>query len=164
MRGQGVWPHRVPLEPPFRRFLATPRTRSDEIVDDGRKPGLWNRLRARGAEPKTLASPTTEVPELRPPDPRDIAELRLLAPESMVVKGEIAARLIASIGKVGDRIGFEVIGTSEDVSVQLACAEPFKRGVTTSLRAYCPEVKVREEWARSQRRGKPAGIISPPVV
>lgn len=147
LRGQRVWPHRVPLEPPFRQFLATQRTRGEGIVDDGQRPGLWTRFRSRNAHPSPLASAVSEAPELRAPDARDIAELRLLAPETLIVKGELASRLIASIGKIGDRIGFEVLGTSEDVSVQLACASPLKREVANSLRAYCPEVKVREEVA-----------------
>jgi hypothetical protein len=145
MRGQGVWPHRVPLEPPFRPFLATQRTRADQIIDDGRKAGLWKRLRSSVAQAPLLPGSEPDAPEVRPPDARDIAELRLLAPEALIVKGELATRLIASLGTIRDRIGFEVIGTTEGVSVQLACAPPSKRAVANSLRAYCPEVKVREE-------------------
>ena len=117
MRGQRVWPHRVSLEPPFRPFLAAQRTRNAEIVDDVRKPSLWKRLSSRAAQPKPAMLSAPESPEVRAPDARDIAELRLLAPESFLVKSELASRLIASVGKVGDRIGFDVIGNSENVSV-----------------------------------------------
>lgn len=157
MRGQGVWPHRVPLEPPFRPFLALQRTRADDVIDDGRKPGVWRRVRSSFAHVALPSESKPEPLEVRPPEAPDIAELRLLAPASMVVKGEIATRLIASVAKVGDRIGFEVIGTSEDVSVQLACAERLKRGAANSLRAYCPEVKVREEMGSLAEAWQAAG-------
>lgn len=145
MRGSEVWPHRVPLEPPYRPFLTPQRTRDDKIIDDGRKPGLWTRLRSRAAEPATIAESQPEAPEMRTGDAQDIAEFRLLAPEALVVKGELATRLIASLGAIRGRIGFEVIGTSDAVAVQLACTATHKRAAASSLRAYCPDVKIRED-------------------
>ncbi len=89
----------------------------------------------------------SQPPELtpRPSEAREIAELRLLTPRDLVIKGELASRLLASLGTIRDRVAFEVIGTSEGISVQLACAASSKRLVAGSLKAYCPEVKARDE-------------------
>lgn len=86
-----------------------------------------------------------ETPDARADDPQDIAEFTLLVPQDFVLKADVAMRLLASLRSVQKRVAFEVIGTSESVSIQLACAAGDKRSLIAGLRAYLPTVKAREE-------------------
>lgn len=142
-RGRDVWPYRVALEPLFRPILKVERSRS-ELVDDSLKPGLLSRLRGRPEKPVTPIEAVQEEPVPRSDDPRDIAEFTLLVPEGFAVKSEVAARLLTSLRSLRSRITFEIIGTKENVSVQVACSTEDRRVVAGSLKAYFPDVKVRE--------------------
>jgi hypothetical protein len=156
-RGRDVWPYRVPLEPLFWPILAVERTPRPSL-DDSRKPGVWERLRAKRATPPVSLEAMPHMPEPRSGDSRDIAEFTLLVPDAFSVKGEVVKRLLSSLRTIRSRIAFEMIGTCDSISIQLACAVEDKHAVAGSLRAYFPEVKAREEVSALAEAWVSAGI------
>jgi hypothetical protein len=95
--GVDTWPNRVNIEPLFRPILAPKRTQRQHL-DDSRKPGIWDRLRGNVATPTGAApDPEPPSPQVRADDARDIAELTLLVPENLAVKGDVAMRLLLAL-------------------------------------------------------------------
>jgi len=153
------WPQRVELEPPFGPLFAERRVRAG-IVDDARFPGILDRVFGKRVE-KLLNETKYEEFVATPSTERGaIAELQLLLPEAFAVKAGMASRLLASLRNLEHPLSFEIVGTSENVVTQLCCAVSDRASVLSSLRAYFPELKVRErsdylrtEWESEDRIG-----------
>src|SRR3954468_23245112 len=120
VRGYRWWPHRVPLEPIYQPFLGERRVRVG-IVDDARKPGLWERLKRR---PPGQVSPLANEESADPPErtaSSELSELQLLVPKDFGAGGELARRCLISISSLGERLSFEVLGQHGQTAVQIAC-------------------------------------------
>ncbi len=159
MRACPPWPERVELEPPFEPLVAERRVRVG-IVDDARSPGLLDRLFGKSSERPTGEVASEELIASPRVSRGPISELQLLLPEGFVIKTGMASRLLASLQNLEDPLGFELVGTSEHVVTQLSCSVSDRPTVQASLRAFFPELKVREradylrtEWEGEERYG-----------
>lgn len=144
------WPHRVGLEPPFEPLFPELRVRQG-IIDDSRSPGIRDRLfgkRLRQLAQMPLREPLAAMPS---PDRGNVAELQLLLPEGFTVNGVVAARMLAALRHLEHPLTFELIGTRDFVVSQLCCASSDRLAVLNSLRAFLPELKVRERENLSLR-------------
>ena len=141
-RGYDTWPHRVRLEPTYYPFLAAQRA-PREFVDDGRRPGLWERLVGR---PKPVAAVVAE--ELAGSVEREasgeIVELQLLVPKDFSPKSEMGRRCLISLSTVRNRLSFEIVGRKKQTVVQIVCDSVDRSAVLDTLRAYFPETRVRQ--------------------
>jgi excisionase family DNA binding protein len=142
LRGYAVWPERVPLEPPFEPLFLRPRTRSG-IVDDARKPGLWDKLLGRGTANQTEAASDEPKETTEETDSGEISEVELRLPPDFVVKSAVARQCLMALRGARHPLGFELVGRPDAVSVQISCSEADSGAVMGTLKAYFPDVKTR---------------------
>jgi excisionase family DNA binding protein len=149
-RGWQVWDHPVELEPPFRPFWGHYRSGSAAASkDDGRKPtflsGLFDRLKAGSGEPAQEIFPDDVDPApVAVTECQHIIEVEAVLPPETKITKEAAGQFIMGIGHVSRPIGFEIVGTSESIVVQLACAPGDRHQVREQLQAYFPETLLSE--------------------
>jgi len=158
MRGRGwqVCSYPVELEPPFRRvfFYDTPPT---PVIDDGRIPTFWSRLFDTGkpAHPKIDPSEPTEaeflarIAELDEPAVCDyyeeaFIELQLILPKDQKVAKSLVDKLVISASYCTNPISFEVVGTSDEVVVQMAATQRDLPQLRSQLAAYFPDGRFGE--------------------
>lgn len=145
-RGWQLWSHPVELEPPFRPFLFESSS-TVSATDDARKPtviGAWlDRLVGR------VQSTAREREDFSEPEPDtaldvSISEIQIALPPDVKVAPELAEHFLLSLSTCEGPIGFEVVGTSDAITIQIACAERDLSHVQEQIRAYFPEAVVSE--------------------
>jgi hypothetical protein len=120
-RGMTAWPQRVPLEPPFSPLF--PKERGCKpILDDGRRPGLFARLRAGGHEPAKIAT-AEPIETVATKLQREIVELELLLPRDFAVRTGAARSWLASLQSLTEPLSFELLGLPDRVAVRLVCGK-----------------------------------------
>src|SRR5258708_3376071 len=142
-RGYLVWDYHVELEPPYSPLLSSIRNRSTRVIDDGRKPGLRDRLRG---VPQTDSAPAAQEVAVTPQPFRasPLVELQLVLPAAFQVRSGHAAELLGALHNLSNPVSFELIGLPEGIVVQLCVAAADKPPVVEAVRAFFPEVKIRE--------------------
>jgi hypothetical protein len=151
-RGWSVWDFPVELEPPFEPFHHLYPAPSP--VDDGRKPTALSsfadsisKFFRRPAESDRAAMPE-ESYGLITPFPFecefDVKELAIGLPVTEKVTPDYAEELLLNLGSCSWPLSFEVIGSKDSISVQLACREPDLDHVKQQVLAYHPESSGRE--------------------
>lgn len=166
-RGWQVWSYPVALEPPFRPFISHAPS-VVPTVDDGRKPSWFNALlgRIRGRNSSLEMIPDfedIEEPEAERGVSGPFVEVQLtLSPETKVGP-ELAEHFLVNLGSCAEVVSFEIIGTAEAITVQIACEGIDAPHVEEQLRAYFPDAVLsrantflHEQWA--------AGVGSPVIV
>jgi DNA helicase HerA-like ATPase len=149
-RGRGwlLWDEPVDLEPPFRPiyyYLPQPH----QFTDDGRQPTFLSTL-VEGlfaSNPKSMAVPAPQIglpPPIEPgPYPvlygEYVDEHRLLIPEDRSVSKNVALQLLVSLSSLPWPISFEIIGTSDTISYQLACRPSDSDLLLPQVRAHFPD-------------------------
>ncbi len=146
-RGWDVWPYAVELEPPFRPFVC-PSLSATPVVDDARKPtalGAWfDRLIRRDNRPAIAEPDDFDEPEPEAANAARIAEIQIALPPDAKVSPELAEHFLLSLSTCSEPLSFEVIGTSEAITVQIACADVDASSVREQIRAYFPETVISE--------------------
>ncbi len=130
-RGWKVWEHPVILEPhfiPFGYHWVAPERR----LDDSRKPtalstladGLIGLFKPQTAPAGDLSDVDAEEAEPESDESEgELAELRISMPADVDVSPDVMEHFLTSLPR-GDRpLAFEVIGTSESISIQLVCSK-----------------------------------------
>lgn len=144
-RGYELWPEAVRLEPRFLPFLGGHR--SDQRNDDGRKPGLIERVKTPSASlPTASHGDLAKLPlaPWPPAVPSGLTELQLVLPFGFTVRTAFAKELIAHLHNLAFPISFELIGLFEGIVVQLACSDADSPEIIQSLHAYFPEVAIKK--------------------
>ena len=152
LRGRGwlLAPHTVSLEPPFRPFEGhfLPRRLTE---DDGRIESTGSRfargmgrLMGIGARSETRA----ELPELEEPGFEEedrsgaLVELQLALPPEYQPQANVFEQFLASIGYARSSVAFEIVGTSEELVVQITADSSDAPSIEAQLRAFFPEAVV----------------------
>lgn len=158
LRGRGwrVFSYPVELEPPFRPFYLFD-TRSSRAADDGRKPTLFSNLienlsrkvaakNQSGSQSLIFQERLAEMDEPSVCDYYDeeFTEFRLVLPKDFRVTKAISEQLLLSLSYCSSPIGFEVIGTSKEIIVQLASTERDSAQLRQQLEAHLPGAGVQE--------------------
>jgi predicted DNA-binding transcriptional regulator AlpA len=149
-RGRGwlVWDAPVEIEPPFRPFFGHFH-QGVGTADDGRKPTLLSSFFDRLKPPAATAPALLDPPE---PSPIYMSERRAtplveiqiaLPPETKITK-DAAGQFLLSLGHVSHPVGFEIVGTSESIVVQMACRRTDRQQVREQLTAYFPDAILSE--------------------
>jgi hypothetical protein len=146
-RGWQVWPNRVELEPPFRPVW--PQAARSAVVDDARKTtfmrtwldGLFGRPAKEAPEPIEEVEPEPKPAVLQP-----IRELQLTLGPDVKVSADIAEHFLLSLTSSTHPVSFEILGTAERITVQLACAVADVPHVREQARAYFPDALVSETY------------------
>ena len=149
-RGWQVWPYPVELEPPFRPFIFHAPLSAGPVCDDARKPtrfSAWlERLtRRNSADTQVVHSDEEEEPELEPAVERGpFVEIQVaLSPETKVLP-EVAEHFLLNLTSCACPVSFEIVGTSEAITIQVACQEADAPQVQEQLRAYFPDAVIVE--------------------
>lgn len=140
-RGLERRPHRVSVEPAFEPLLGSARMRKP-VLDDGRRPGLLNRLLGTRpvAPPNTALAVSDGVP---PEETIDTHVFEVTVPPEFPVKADAARNWLASLHGVSGPTSFEITRVAGEVRVFLTCP-PSDRGlVSASTRAHFPEIGLR---------------------
>jgi hypothetical protein len=148
-RGWDVWPVYVMPEPafvPFRGHYIS----SQSVIDDGCKPTFLSQLAKNvvGAfkpetnepqvvEPKEIAQ---EIAPLPVEPSADWCELRIILPQGADIGKDLLEQLFVSLSLVRGITSFEIIGTANFISVQLAVGEADANNVLQQLRIHLPGV------------------------
>lgn len=142
-RGVRPSPQRVPIEPPFVPLFASERVRTP-ILDDGRRPGLFDRVREAVREPTPMAEAPEEPQTAWSDGPRDLVEFEFLLPRDFVIKVGAARSWLASLHSLAEPVSMEIIGSPERVTVVISCGAADRIAVVGATRAHFPEAKLRQ--------------------
>ena len=154
IRGRGwlVFDEPVDLEPPFRPF-AHMRQLPGPVVDEGRKHTVFSALGEgivsffKSPEPK---QPEFDLSIFDEPDPvyvdQDIpiVEFVVSLPKDLTISKDVMEGLLLLVGTLDHPLSFEIVGTSEGVTVQFACRESDAWHFKEALSAYVPSASVTE--------------------
>ena len=159
-RGRG-W-HRadyaVQLEPPFVPFFGHFLPDSP-IIDDGKRPSFFQSL----FTPKQQATTVQTIPEEKVIEPypyTDETQLTIFSiaiPKNSKVHSEYMEQLLVMLSYRNSPISFELIGTAEEITMQLVCRDADSAYVYTQVKAYFPDFGMQEtysdyieDWLRAQ--------------
>ncbi|MCR8559283.1 type IV secretion system DNA-binding domain-containing protein [Mucilaginibacter sp. BJC16-A38] len=143
-RGWAIADFPCELEPPFRPFRGH-YIRPLAIIDDGKREPWWQRLASLVMPPPDVAQPP-KVPQriARPYQGSD--ELSILSLSIPVTFKQHAARmeqLLVMLSCRGRPISFELIGTADEMAIQLTVRESDEEYCRTQLSAFFPELSVQ---------------------
>lgn len=152
-RGWFLWDAPVELEPPFEHF-SRHRAYTHAVVDDGRKPTFLSSLAEkvkRALNPPQshveIAS-TMEAPleYIAAPyeDSFNLHELGIVLPAEAKISSEYMEQLLLSLGSCDWPLSFEIVGSSDSISLQIACREPDVLLVKGELLSFFPEATISE--------------------
>ncbi len=142
-RGVRPSPGRVAVEPPFTPLFADKRA-PRPVLDDGRRPGLFDRVREVAREPAPAEEAAEEPRTARHDGPGDLIEFELLLPRDFVVKAGPARNWLASLHSLAEPLSMEIIGSPERVTVVISCGAVDRISVLGAMRAHFPEAKLRQ--------------------
>lgn len=155
-RGHLIWDCPVRVEPPFAPFKRIAKI-SRSPIDDGRIETGFSSLfknvfdAFRSSEPPEIDESESEdaIPESLSPvlddETGEIVEMQVLLPEDTTVSTSLAEQFIASIEQCIHQVAFEVVATTESITVQFAvrpCDAPIVR---SQIESHFPEATILEE-------------------
>lgn len=151
-RGRGIelFPAPVELEPPFVPF---PGHRLKSTGDTGSRPTFLSKLADRAFRALQPPQPgTPEMPKAQDENPEPIpnwfaekepvVELRLLLPSGASYPAETMAHFFKTLSLLSGPMSFEVVGTAEEVSLQLVCQPDDAPVVTQQIQAHFPDGRI----------------------
>lgn len=163
-RGLRSSPSRVPVEPTFTTLFASQRAMRQPL-DDGRRPGLLERVKAAMRVRAPVDEAAIEMGESQFDGPRGLVEFELLLPRDFVVKSGAARNWLRSLQSLAEPLSMEIIGSPERVTVLVSCGAVDRISVAGAMRAHFPEAKLREaasvlrtSWAREVGHGIIVGL------
>lgn len=142
-RGVAASPGRVAVEPAFTPLFASKRV-PRPVLDDGRRPGLFERVRDAARGPAHAEEAPEESETARHDGPSDLVEFELLLPREFVVKVGAARSWLASLHSLAEPVSMELIGSPERVTFVISCGAADRISVVGAMRAHFPEAKLRE--------------------
>jgi len=149
-RGWQLWEEPIEIEPVFHPFFGhSARPTSGAISDDGRRPrflqSLADRLKSSlNGDALPIGAPEPIEEASRFEDTGSLIEIHISLPSQTTVSKDAAEQFLMSIGAVSRPVSFEIIGTCDEIVVQIACSENDNRQVRQQLQAFFPEA-VRTE-------------------
>jgi hypothetical protein len=82
----------------------------------------------------------------------ELVELQLVLPELFAVRHPLASELVGALHNLSHSLAFEVIGLPEGIVVQVCCATGDRLAVLECVRAFFPEIRVREHQRFLERQ------------
>lgn len=178
-RGWELWDRPVPAEPPFRPFGARLQSSDGSGVDrrpadDGRRAtwlggviGWLHRRLMTGAAAVADRPAETDIGEPEPLPhhaPASWTELQLHVPQDLAVAKETSEHLLVALGACRHALAFELIGSHDEIRVQLTCGEADADAVERQVSAYFPEVVVSRHTDTLADAWESAGREEPVVA
>ena len=152
----------VELEPPFCPFYDLLNIPEMPVVDDGRRPGLFNgwfgssgddnrssqtaamaEYRRKIIEYQSLISEAHTPLACRYTEARFV-ELQLILPKDLKTVKAAAENLLLSFSYLSCPVAFEIIGTAKEIVIQFAGAEDDAANIRQQIKAHLPRCLIRE--------------------
>ena len=160
-RGWQVWQEPIELEPAFQPFFGHfTRFPTDTSIDDGRKPRLLQSLVDRLKLSRRDDAPTLRLHPIEEPEPSrfedtsPLVEIHISLPSQTSISKDAAEQFLMSVGAVSRPVSFEIVGTHDEIVIQVACSQVDARQLRQQLQAFFPEAArtehtdyVRNLWA-----------------
>lgn len=153
-RGWQVFDCETNLEPVFSRFLHPQRI--GRANDDARVPRLFGKLfsnKGNKALPiNDVESPAEDLQKIVPQQNQaaEIASFRLRFPKELKISSEQTEQLIQTLTYSACFIGFEIIGTDQEIIFQIICPKTEESTVFNQLKIYFPALDIRQttDWLK----------------
>lgn len=168
-RGWNVWDDPVEIEPPFVPFFFSSYRGRSDIIDDGRKPtflsSLFDSLRETSSPgDEHDGAVADEFPDDIQPTPLadvpPVCELTVSPLQDGRVTSEQLDQYLLSLSSCDFPVTFEVLGTIQQISLQVACHKPDLLHVESSLKAYFPGLVVaRAEHTLDKIKGRNTLVV-----
>jgi len=154
-RGWDIWQLPVELEPPFVPFYYHYAERTTP-VDDGRKPTIISKIADSiksvyfGASPQdvvqSVPSPDSYEPKLPNlfENTEEIVEIKVSLPRDYKISSDYMRQCLMNITFSNLPVSYEIIGSKDTITVQLACRAPDVSHVKSQLQAYFPKGVISE--------------------
>ncbi len=164
-RGWDLYEFPVDLEPAFEPFTDHFFEQPSPAIDDGLRPGLWSHLtKTIGSLLASRPVPAQKVPPRQPPafkaDDLDWTTVGIGLPADAELDLEHFEQLLVTLGGSRGPVSFEVIGTAQGITLQMACDRSRMNHLTDHLAACFPEIVVSEQddalhlaWEANQSPG-----------
>lgn len=137
-RGWYAFDHPVPLEPPFTPFYPQPAI-PVQTEDDGRHATYLHFLfRKLFPKKKVDAFQSLALPVPKPISNTELAIFGISLPRSLDLFGYESEQLLLLLSYCKHPISFEVIGTHQKISIQIACSDQDKEYVINQFKAFYP--------------------------
>jgi len=136
----------VDIEVPYVPFRHSTYSHTP-IKDDGRVPSLFKSFTKLLAPPKQ-EEPTEEVAELQPrflafDSKPNIVGLSITFPKGTEIQPNRNIEFLNMLSFTENLLSFEIVGTSENITIQIVCSEYDKERVESHLLAYFPTTIIR---------------------
>lgn len=147
-RGWSLFETPVDIEPPYEQFEHK-RFSNEVQIDDGRLPNLLDgikRLIDSSKQTVTQTIPNWEIipQSLAPEDVPMLTGFSLVFEKDQEIRSEVFVELIGMLSFTIDPISFEIIGTSQDITIQLVCSGNDKEHLFSYVKAYFPTIILKE--------------------
>jgi len=142
-RGYYFFPEQVDIEPKYTAFRHTVVSQ-EKYVDDGRVPGFFESLFSKKKEKQE------EVKEPEPPlaNRASYPELTegffLQFKKGEEISSTITGEFLSMLSFSESPISFEIIGSSEGITVQIVCSSGDKLRIESHLKAYFPLATIKD--------------------
>lgn len=113
------------------------------IEDDGRVPSLFKQVTKLLAPPKKEEEPTEEIAEVEPrflsfDSKPNLVSISLSFSKGTEIEPIRNIEFLNMLSFTENLLSFEIVGTTENITIQLVCSEYDKGRVTSHLQAYFP--------------------------
>jgi hypothetical protein len=132
----------VDIEVPYKSFRHTTYSNAP-IEDDGRVPSLFKSFTKLLAPTKEKEELTEEVAEIEPhflafDSKSNLFGLSIIFPKGTEIQPNRNIEFLNMLSFTENLLSFEIVGNSENITVQLVCSEFDKGRVESNLKAYFP--------------------------
>jgi hypothetical protein len=162
-RGWDVWEEPIQLEPPFVPFVGHYVFSPPSSYDDGRAPGLWERIvglfTGRGQTPPPvghgiLAQAEEEPGAILDDTGESVVELQVNLPDQLEGGRQLAEQLLLALSHGRHLLSFELVAEASRITLQMACRESDADQVAAQIGAHYPDVSTSRDavmpraWSR----------------
>lgn len=149
-RGWHVYDYPVELEPPFEPFIFHFPSTIQPAIDDGRKPGLFEKLWKRitktsEVEATNIEETSFELKAAAFNDESGLREISISLPLEQKITIQHAEQFLLNLYYCKLPVSFEIIGLENSIHLQLCCREPDFLQIRQQLKAYFPDIVLNEE-------------------
>jgi excisionase family DNA binding protein len=150
-RGWQVWECPVELEPPFGHFYHRQIPDVQPLLDDGRKPGLFEKAIKNYKTPSQKDNTHNNIDTFLDLEPQaftgqsDLKEITMSLSSKQKISIDSVEQFLLNLSYSSSPISFEVIGTIDSIRIQLACRESDFPQLKQQLQAFFPDIVANEE-------------------
>ena len=146
-RGYYLFESPIDIEPPYRAF-AFPAPKSPTNIDDGRVPSLFQSIE-KLLSPPTKQEESQEIEELEPRffTPKNAplyVGFSIVFQRGQEILSKVNTAFLNMLAYSEHPISFEIVGTSERITIQFICNQADRGRIESQIRAYFPAVIIQD--------------------